>query len=339
MKKAMVEQWDNPARINELRMRLDTLPCKRSISEYARQYQEIEAQIPLKDMSPGDRIYKFITHLPPELYMTFIHQTEQDISYFYSAARIWEGLQKIPQKLAAVSHQGPSSSKFLRKFRPSSQSTTTMPYLSNATTSLTSDPMDLDAMSVSRDPRKPSPTVRCYNCNLFGHLARDCRKAPRRATPAPVPRERFCRVKSMHLLEEESEGEEDADGEYEPEGFDPEGNNSEEYDPQKPDLELQYLVGEANLMELKKELTKEEEQLRRRTCFRSTHAYCDYCEGCSDWSTQLPGAAKWKPGSPDHEDDDWRPNSPNEAYLEALRRWVIRRGLYNSAFGTKWKKT
>lgn len=70
MKKAMVEQWDNPARINELHMRLDTLPCKRSISEYARQYQEIEAQIPLKDMSPGDHIYKFITHLPPELYMT-----------------------------------------------------------------------------------------------------------------------------------------------------------------------------------------------------------------------------------------------------------------------------
>jgi hypothetical protein len=152
MKKAMVEQWDNPARINELRMRLDTLLCKGSISEYARQYQEIEAQIPLKDMSSGDRIYKFITHLPPELYMTLIHRTEQDVSYFYSAARIWEGLQKIPQKLAAASRQGPSSSKFLRKFRPppsSSQSTTTMPYLSSATASSTSDPMDLDAMNVS----------------------------------------------------------------------------------------------------------------------------------------------------------------------------------------------
>jgi hypothetical protein len=254
MKKAMLEQWDNPARINELHMRLDTLPCKGSISEYARQFQEIEAQIPLKDMSPGDRIYKFITHLPPELYMTLIPQTDQqDISYFYSAARIWEGLQKIPQKLAAASRPGPS--KFLRKFRPppsSTQSATTMPYLSSASTSSISNPMDLDAMSVGRDPRKPPSTVRCYNCNLFGHLAHDCRKAPRRATPVPAPREHFRRVKSMHLLEEEGEREEeDVDGVYDPEEFDPGEENAEEYNPHKPDLELQYLVNEANLMEQK----------------------------------------------------------------------------------------
>jgi len=43
----MLAQWDNPARVNELRMRLDGLSCKnKSISEYACQFQEIESQIP-----------------------------------------------------------------------------------------------------------------------------------------------------------------------------------------------------------------------------------------------------------------------------------------------------
>ncbi|KAN0127262.1 hypothetical protein V8E53_014918 [Lactarius tabidus] len=307
MKKAMLEQWDNPARINELCMCLDTLPCKGSISEYAQQFQEIEAQILLKDMSPGNHIYKFITHLPLELYMTLIPQTDQqDISYFYSAAWIWEGLQKIPQKLAATLHPGPS--KFLRKFRPPpplTQSATTMPYLLSASASLISDPMDLDAMSIGHNPHKPPST------------------APRRATPVPALQEHFCQVKSMHLLEEEGEGEdEDIDGVYDPETFDPEEGNAEEYDPHKPDLELQYLVNKANLMEQKKELTKEEERAEEEDLFQIMHAYCNYCEGCSDWSTCLPGANKWKPGSPDHDDDDWQPQSPDEAYLKALCCWA-----------------
>jgi hypothetical protein len=110
----------------------------------------------------------------------------------------------------------------------------------------------------------------------------------------------------MHLLEEEGEGEdEDIDGVYDPEAFDPEEGNAEEYVPHKPDLELQYLVNKANLMEQKKELTKEEERAKEEDLFQITHAYCNYCEGCSDWSTRLPGANKWKPGSPDHDNDNW----------------------------------
>ena len=110
MKQAMIIQWNNPARINELCMHLDTLPGKGSIAEYICQYQEIESQIPAKDMSSGDRIYKFITHLPSELYMTLIPWTEKenDITLFYSAARMWEGFHKILQKLATSRHwQGP----------------------------------------------------------------------------------------------------------------------------------------------------------------------------------------------------------------------------------------
>jgi hypothetical protein len=127
----------------------------------------------------------------------------------------------------------------------------------------------------------------------------------------------------MNLLEEEGEGEdEDIDGVYDPETFDPEEGNAEEYDPHKPDLELQYLVNKANLMEQKKELMKEEERAEEEDLFQIMHAYCNYCEGCSDWSTCLPGANKWKPGSPDHDDDDWQPQSPDKAYLKALCRWA-----------------
>ena len=58
-------------------MRLDGLSCKnKSIVEYARQFQEIESQIPPEDMSAGDRIYKFLTHLPEELYMQLVHRPD-----------------------------------------------------------------------------------------------------------------------------------------------------------------------------------------------------------------------------------------------------------------------
>jgi hypothetical protein len=89
--------------------------------------------------------------------------------------------------------------------------------------------------------------------------------------------------KSMHFLEEEGEREdEDVDGVYNPEEFNPEEENAEEYDPHKPDLELQYLVNKANLMEQKKELTKEEEKAKEEDLFQLMHAYCNYCESCSD---------------------------------------------------------
>jgi hypothetical protein len=155
MKKSMLEQWDNPARINELHMRLDELTCTDSIAEFTRVYQEIEQQIPIGNMSPGDHIYKFLIKLLHDLYMLLINKGEKEPSFYYSAARIWEGLQNIPQRLAAAC-QGPP--KFPKKFRPMTpqsmgRSITTMPYLSASAPPSVSDPMDLDAMNVARDPR------------------------------------------------------------------------------------------------------------------------------------------------------------------------------------------
>jgi len=94
-------------------------------------------------------------------------------------------------------------------------------------------------MNVARDPRKLPPGMRCYNCNEFGHLARDCRKPPRRPASTDQTRGRY-RTKSLHLLEDVDEGDDeyhgdeepDAEGEYDPEVF---RLNDTEYDPQQPD--------------------------------------------------------------------------------------------------------
>jgi hypothetical protein len=73
LKPAMQHQWDNPSRVNELRMRLDGLITTglkgRSISEYTRLFQDLEVQISKDDMTAGDRKYKYLKPLPEELHM------------------------------------------------------------------------------------------------------------------------------------------------------------------------------------------------------------------------------------------------------------------------------
>jgi hypothetical protein len=74
MKKSMLEQWDNLAQVNKLCMQLDELTCKGMIAEFMQIYQEIEQQIPIDDMSPGDHIYKFLVKLLHNLYMQLINK-------------------------------------------------------------------------------------------------------------------------------------------------------------------------------------------------------------------------------------------------------------------------
>ena len=115
MKKLMLEQWDNPAQVNELCMRLDKLTCTRNIAEFTCIYQEIKQQIPADDMNSGDRIYKFLIQLPQDLYMQLINKGEKEPSYYYSAAQIWEGLQNILQRLAAAQHAPSKKLSFKQK--------------------------------------------------------------------------------------------------------------------------------------------------------------------------------------------------------------------------------
>ena len=134
------------------------------------------------------------------------------------------------------------------------------------------------------------------------------------------------------ISEVNSEGKEEAEEEYQPEDFNPDSNSSgrsltapTEYDPCEPELQLQYLDNEVNIMEVKEYLKKEqkkvdtgvnEDELCPITC-----PFCDYC--CNDWDTPPEsGSNELKAGSPGQDDDSWRPKSPDEAYLNSLHQWT-----------------
>ena len=197
-------------------------------------------------------------------------------------------------------------------------------------------------MNVSQDPHKPPSSVRCYNCNAFGHLACNCPWPPCCTPSGPVSTGctyqpgRTPRSKSLHVMEEisevNSEGKEEAEEEYQPEDFNPDSNSSghsltvpTEYDPCEPELQLQYLDNEVNIMEVKEYLKKEQKKVDTGVdedeLFPITCPFCDYC--CNNWDTPPEsGSNELKAGSPSQDDDSWRPKSPDEAYLNSLHQWT-----------------
>lgn len=92
LRQIMLDQWDNPARINELRMRLNDVVYKDNVAEYCRRFQEIEVQIPERDMTLDDRKFKFLLELPKELSMLLFPKEEKTMAAYYLQARQWEGL-------------------------------------------------------------------------------------------------------------------------------------------------------------------------------------------------------------------------------------------------------
>ncbi len=146
------------------------------MSEYVRIFQGIEIQISADAMTVGDRKHKLFVTLPVELAMQIYQQNQSDM-----AARQWDSLHKVAR---ADSHPpGPhrSLSQTQSIATPTPTNPTTLPYtMPTAAPTSPGEPMDLDVMHQSRDPRPTPPGTRCYNCNGLGHFSRDCNKTHRR---------------------------------------------------------------------------------------------------------------------------------------------------------------
>lgn len=308
LKQAMLDHWNNPARMNELQMRLNGIVCKGSISDFCTRFQEIAVQIPDNEMAPSDRQYIFctkISQVSKELAMQLLAKPK-DMATLYIEVRRWEGLQKLTNATSVMGNL-----KSFKKLRPcygppsAYSSAMTMPHLPPAPSTSSAEPMDLDAMNMSQDPRNPPVTVRCYNCNELGHFAQECPKpeqcGPARLCPKPS--------KSMHLFEvaeeeEEEEGvelsypSEEQEDEYTPEGYNPD----DECKPDKPDLGLQYLVNKANLMEERRNL----QIALKKDCSHEDSP--DIIQIYSDDEEY----AEW------HICNNWHPQSPDEDYLNLL---------------------
>ena len=133
--------------------------------------------------------------------------------------------------------------------------------------------------------------------------------------------------------EVDDEGAKEAEEEYHPESFNPDSNTSTrssltvptEYDPCESDLKLQYLDNEVNLMEIKKYLDEEQKKadtgIDEDELFPVANPFCNYC--CNDWGTPPRSeSTELKPKSPSQNSDKWRPQSPDEAYLNSLQQWT-----------------
>ncbi|KAF8268056.1 hypothetical protein EI94DRAFT_1800891 [Lactarius quietus] len=104
-------------------------------------------------------------------------------------------------------------------------------------------------------------------------------------------------TKTMELTAEEvgEDEEQDKDGIYEP----------EEYDPAEPDLELQYLVSEAHLMEMEQELEQELTATRQN----------DVEQELFNWQLK-PLRLECPIRDPILENDDWIPLSPKVLHMK-----------------------
>ncbi|KAH9033980.1 hypothetical protein EDB83DRAFT_2318922 [Lactarius deliciosus] len=116
LRQAMLDYWDDPARIDELRLCLDRITYRGSISDYVRLFQGVEIQIPADAMSLDVRKHKFLGNLPAELVVELDQQSQSasDMESVYLAARRWESFCRVAR---GVDHFYPGSSKNRRSRR------------------------------------------------------------------------------------------------------------------------------------------------------------------------------------------------------------------------------
>ncbi|KAH9026167.1 hypothetical protein EDB84DRAFT_1440198 [Lactarius hengduanensis] len=115
LRQAMLDYWDDPARIDGLRLCLDRITYRGSISDYVRLFQGVEIQIPADAMALDVRKHKFLENLPAELVMELGQESQSDMESVYLAARRWESCRRAAR---AVAHFPSSKNRRLRRDAP-----------------------------------------------------------------------------------------------------------------------------------------------------------------------------------------------------------------------------
>ncbi|KAJ3994625.1 hypothetical protein F5050DRAFT_1713549 [Lentinula boryana] len=144
------EQFDHPARTDEIRSSLNRCNYKGNVSEFIPRFQKLEMQLSPADMTFGDRNNANIRTSDPRLRKN----TNGNNNHALTGSHV---------------NSSPSSTMF-----PSTQD------------HLAPGPMDLDVFTPGGPPVDKSK-VRCYNCSKMGHYSKDCRMPRKRTRPSNLP--------------------------------------------------------------------------------------------------------------------------------------------------------
>jgi Retrotransposon gag protein len=86
LKREMMKKYDSPLRVESLRTELRNLQYKGNMSKYCELFRSLESQIPAEEMTFGDRLAHFLTHLSPDLARDVRREKPTNVEEMYYSA-------------------------------------------------------------------------------------------------------------------------------------------------------------------------------------------------------------------------------------------------------------
>ena len=139
--------------VQQLRNRLERLKQVKSVAEYSRNFEGILLQIPRHMWHEDDMKDKFIRGLKPEVRKMVLINDPPTLSESIKMANRVDAIIFSTNTVTRYNHNGESKEKG-------------------------NDSMDVDSVTM-KDQK-----IKCYNCNEFGHISRNCTKSPTEQTLA-----------------------------------------------------------------------------------------------------------------------------------------------------------